>query len=454
MKPKITALLFAVLFATSIPAVATETCDKGSYSDIWNFCFDSVFPVRYAGNDMGSPDDEIGAPPGAHTTSNAWCKCGEDPYAYYGTASGYWEPARIVEVVRHPECSPTQGTQAEAQLKMLNQSVGKMVRKAEGSQSKLGNIGGTLQDTYNKYGSETFLHFHSWPVPDEILDIVDSLAMPNGRTLCADMARNASNNLETSITSLPWNASGSNRLLMNIYHPEYYWALDPIEGNKNFGSAVNSLLSVFRPISCTINTTGVGVNIDDYAYMLGGCFPDTLPTNGHHNEDNTLTATHSILQKSLIHSHSTGGYASLSTVHEGNDQVLCSPMPAIGFPRKSHYKFTMLFPYKESEESDSDDNDGNGQKSTDLMKEGKDGLNSSMTSIFSNKFTEEVQGQVMDWLGVGKTKCAHRFGASKTQWGASRHSQGDENAKYEEITSKKDHDAVYMVWRWVDCCWE
>ena len=76
-------------------------------------------------------------------------------------------------------------------------------------------------------------------------------------------------------------------------------------------------------------------------------------------------------------------------------------------------------------------------------------------NAISSTISDKVTGQVMDWLGVGKTKCAHRFGASKTQWGAKRNSQGDENAEnYKAITSNKYHDAAYMVWRWVDCCWE
>ena len=446
MNSKIKTIVATLLLASGVSAFAAETCDKGSYMDTFNFCLDSVYPYRIAGQDtFSSSNDEVEAPPGAHT--NSWCKCGEEPYAYYGTPSGYWEPARIVEVVRHPECSPTQGMQAEMQLKMMNKVAGELIRQAEGSQSKLGSIGQKARENYDEYGSEQFLHFHSWPVPDEVLDmvIVD-------RTQCADMARNASNSLETSITNLAWNASGNNRLLMNLYYPEYYYAFDPIENKLgSAGNAITALVTAMRPVSCAINTTGVGLMVDDYAYMLGGCFDNTLPTSGHHNANDTLSATHNILQRSLMLSARTGGYASLQTVHEGIDQVLCNPVPVMGFPKKSHYKFTMLFPYKESEESDGDDNDGNIAKSDSIMQGNIKDIGNSISSAISDKVT----GQVMDWLGVGKTKCAHRFGASKTQWGAKRHSQGDENAQsYEEITSNKDHDAAYMVWRWVDCCWE
>ncbi|MBR5940455.1 MAG: TraU family protein [Neisseriaceae bacterium] len=458
MKPnkKITTLLSAVLLASSVSAFAADNCDKGSSfgMDTWNFCWDSVFPWRIGGNDtMTSSNDEVEAPPGAHT--NSWCKCGEDPYAYYGIPSGYWEPTRIVEVVRHPECSPTQGIKAEMQLKILNGIAGTAIRKIEGSSSQLPTkVRKAANEAYDKYGSEEFLHYHSWPVPDEVLDVYSSI-----RTQCADMARR--DNLETSITDLPWNASGYNpkfggkgktRLLMNLYYPEYYLLLDPVEGLlKDKTAAAQIINGALRPLSCAANTTGVGLTADDYGYWLGGCFPETLPTSGHHNAKDTLTATHSILQKSVMHSARTGGYASMQTVHEGIDQVLCNPIPVTGFPKKSHYKFTMLFPYKESEESDGDDNNKNAQKSENIMQGGITEIGNAISSTISDKVT----GQVMDWLGVGKTKCAHRFGASKTQWGAKRNSQGDENAEnYKEITSNKDHDAAYMVWRWVDCCWE
>lgn len=462
-------IVATVLFASTVSAFAdnllTSVCDKpdgvmGGYLAQWDFCWDSIFPWRIGGNDIiTSSNDEVEAPPGAHT--NSWCKCGEEPYAYYGIPSGYWEPTRIVEVVRHPECSITQGIKGEMQLKVLNGIAGTAIRKIEGSSSQLpSNVRILANQAYDKFGSEEFLHFHSWPVPDEILDVYSGF-----RTSCANMARR--DNLETSITNLAWNASGYNpkfggksntRLLANFYYPEFYLLLDPIEGAlKDKAGIANIISGALRPLSCAANTTGVGLTADDYGYWLGGCFPETLPTNGHHNAKNTLTATHNILQKSIMLSARNGGYASVSTVHEGNDQVLCNPVPVMGFPKKSHYKFTMLYPYKEGEESDGDDNDGNTKKSEKAMS--GNGITSTISSVFSGeigeKIGDKVVGQVMDWLGVGKTKCAHRFGASKTQWGAKRHSQGDENAKsYEEITSNKDHDAAYMVWRWVDCCWE
>ncbi|MBO7082202.1 MAG: TraU family protein [Neisseriaceae bacterium] len=428
-------------------------CDKGNYLDIWDFCWDSVFPYRIGGVDtLESSNDSVKAPPGAHTAS--WCKCGEEPFAYYGIPTGYWEPARIVEVVRHPECSPTQGMKATLQLKLLNKTFGKLVRKTSGNESILpGAVADAASAAANKFGGgNNFRHFHSWPVPTEIKTVYSAL-----RTRCADMAQNSS--LETSITNFSWNASGFNpkwggknktRLLMNLYYPEYYMLLDPIEGLakgalSTVGNTVNSAL---RPLSCAANTTGVGLKADDLGYWLGGCFEDNLPTTGQTRAKDTLSATHNILERSIFLSARTGGYASKSTVHEGNDLTLCSPTPVLLAPKKSHYKFTMLFPYKESQESDDVDLLGMAKKSYDLI----EGDSASIGGVIS-AIGDGVTGKVMDWLGVANTKCSHRFGASKKTWGANKNSQGDIAATYEAITSKNDKDAAYMVWRWVDCCW-
>ena len=439
--------------------LSSNSCDKpsglvGGYLAQWDFCWDSVFPWRIAGNDtIESSNDEVGSPYGAHTKT--WCKCGEEPFAYYGIPTGYWEPTRIVEVVRHQECTVTQGLKAEAQLIILNNTLGKVVRRVSGNE---GDIPIDVRRKVNKIhdkmgGGNNFRHFHSWPVPSEISTIYSAF-----RTSCANMAEN--DRLETSIANFAWNASGHNpmfgktRLLMNIYYPEYFFLLDPLEGlSESLSSVTNTVNTVLRPLSCAANTTGVGLRADDMGYWLGGCFEDNLPTSGQTTANNTLSATHTALEKSIFLSARTGGYASKNTV--GNN-ALCSPTPVGIAPKKSHYKFTMLYPYKEGEESDGDDDQGNKQETNKIMGKNKGMIGGVMSLVGSGGeggIKDMIVGKVMDWVGVENTKCAHRFGASKSQWGAKRHAQGDPNSSYEQITSKNDNDAAYMVWRWVDCCW-
>ena len=85
------------------------------------------------------------------------------------------------------------------------------------------------------------------------------------------------------------------------------------------------------------------------------------------------------------------------------------------------------------------------------MKNNKTNIGGVISSVMSGG---SIVGKVMDWLDIESTTGAHRFGAAQSSWGANRHSQGDPNvASWESITNNNDHDATYIVWRWVDCCY-
>ena len=166
------------------------------------------------------------------------------------------------------------------------------------------------------------------------------------------------------------------------------------------------------------NTTGIGWGpVDDTAYWLGGCMGNNLPAAGSMSAaKNSIIGTSTILNRSLMMSNRTSGYASVSTV---GDKALCSPVP-VPYPSKSEFKASMLFPYPESGQSTGGQGGMNGQS-------GPAGM---------------LSGEVADFANIG-SRGAHRLGASNFAWAMGRSDQA---------LNENDSDAVYLLWRWVDCC--
>ena len=81
----------------------------------------------------------------------------------------------------------------------------------------------------------------------------------------------------------------------------------------------------------------------------------------------------------------------------------------------------MLFPYSES---------------------GSSGATSSSSGMDLNGLVKQVSGEVSSYLNIG-SRCAHRLGSSQLAWGTGRS---------ERAINDNDTDAVYLLWRWVDCC--
>jgi conjugal transfer pilus assembly protein TraU len=106
---KIFTLKLAVLFVFSSTGLYADsmnpTCpDARLFSGklITDICWSCIFPMRIGGFDMVSWDSPV--PPGAYDGAPI-CVCGDPPDIEIGVPFGFWEPARIIEVVRTPYCS-------------------------------------------------------------------------------------------------------------------------------------------------------------------------------------------------------------------------------------------------------------------------------------------------------------------------------------------------------------
>lgn len=410
---------------------------------IYSDCFSTAYPWRVAGNDIGDPEDEIGAPP--ISTTNTTCECKITDYIkFVGEPQGMWFPIRVVEVVRGDgSCSPTQG-----------QTTGKMM----GLVTKVLNAVGFNMDSRGTEMNSSdvdstqivgFKHFHSWKIDEDTYDMYTDIYDPSSRCF-NDMTKG--DDLETSVGNIYWSANDP--FFSNMLYPEYALEVAAIYAADTQSDKTKIPAStVLQAASCTMQTLGKGTGVDDMAYWQGGCYPDNLPANGHFlYAKNLADSSQLIVQRSVMFSGRTNGYAAHHTAYEktmvGNDWHICFSTPT-PFPHKSGYKFTMLKPYTEMED-ESDTSSGNSTadsnasfgKTGDFLKSG-------------NEFLGSLTGKVTDWIGAS-TKCAHRWGASSTRWGTGRNARnsGDYYESGNTVMPKesKDKDAVYIVWRWVECC--
>ena len=105
MKASLPVVALMCLTFAARPAAAEEYagCPNAgvlSAKLITDICWDCIFPLRIAGVSIGGGS----APPGA--ADGALCTCQDDAgLPAPGFTMGMWEPARLVELVRHPGCS-------------------------------------------------------------------------------------------------------------------------------------------------------------------------------------------------------------------------------------------------------------------------------------------------------------------------------------------------------------
>ena len=371
------------LNATGPDGDTSSSCSVAGYGTLMNFNYDSGFPLRIMGNTVVAGGD-VPHPPGA--TNRSVCKCGQEPFAVYGYTRGMWLPTRFVEVVRRADCSPVYGASVRPVLRQMAQLSGTL---------KPAILQSAGESSFGRYDT-SFRHFHSWAFPFN----------PYG---WSPRCFHKGGNLETSITHPTWSARDP--VFMNLLYPEWM-AIGNVANNPLFNLTTHTA-------SCVANTTGLGWGrVDDAAYWLGGCMGNNLPTTGSMSaEKNSIIGTSTILNRSILLSNRTGGYASVSTV---GDKALCSPVP-VPFPAKSEFKVSMLFPYPESQPANSSAADS--------------GINIGTLSA-------QLSGEVADFFKLAG-KGAHRLGASDFSWAVGRSDQALNN---------NDSDAVYLLWRWVDCC--
>jgi conjugal transfer pilus assembly protein TraU len=154
MRPVAHLGLAALGLAAAAPALAEPPprdllevldCDEGSLfgTDLFTgVCWDCVFPIRIGGVPLGGGGGDI--PAGA--ADQGTCLCQDTlGVPHVGVTISMWEPARAIEIVRNPGCSPILGG---AKLP----SAGLLRRGMHG-------------EAVHTQGDKAFFHYHYWSFP-------------------------------------------------------------------------------------------------------------------------------------------------------------------------------------------------------------------------------------------------------------------------------------------------
>ena len=348
-------LLLGISTLTANDAFAElGTCDDAGILDgsmITDIPWDSMFPIRLAGVTI-SPSGE-GRP--ANSTNKVMCAC-EDDLGFYvpGFTQSMWEPARLIELVRSPNCMMTLG--------------GSDIELTDGRMR-----GSTGQQ--DQYGGETaaFWHYHYYAFP---LLLMLEMVLPS--------------------------RCGDGYLSMDLL---YLSEIDPTWTDSELAFFANPEAAIFsNPISiaaCIADSAAalVGDPLDEL-FWCAGAWGEMYPFSGYVSGKSSVPT-----KTSLLATRSVGAlHRRLLARQTVGDDALCSA-PIFPTIPKSQYKMNMMYPVAER-----------GQSTVQ---------------------TESSDGTIQETV-VGSGG-AHVIGEPSVLWG-----------EWRNIPSKED--AVYMLWRYNDCC--
>ncbi len=270
--------------------------DSSMLTDVpWN----SMYPIKLAGFTVGPKGS--GAPDNA--SSKVFCACQDDLGVFVpGFTQSMYEPARLIEMVRQPDCMMALGG---AELKMTN---GRM----------RGTVGENEQDA-GEGASNAFWHYHYYAFPLLLM-------------------------LEMVVA----NRCGDGYMSMDLL---YLSEVDPTWNDSELGFFANPESAIFaNPISlaaCMVDAgaASVGKPLDELFWCAGawgGLYPLTgfISSKSSIPSKTSLLATRSVaaLHRRLLARQTVG------------DEALCSA-PLFPTIPKTQYKMNMMYPVAEREDS-------------------------------------------------------------------------------------------------------
>jgi conjugal transfer pilus assembly protein TraU len=99
-----TASLLSTLAISQTPSL--PTCTGKFMNPITDVCWSCIMPIKIGSTSLvGSEQEDNGSDAG----SNPFCFCNAGVNSKVGVKVSFWEPARVVEVVRSPYCFPSLG---------------------------------------------------------------------------------------------------------------------------------------------------------------------------------------------------------------------------------------------------------------------------------------------------------------------------------------------------------
>ena len=278
-------LLLSAIFARES---AAGVCQGGFANPITDICWSCMFPMTLGGTPLLTMDQEDTANPGGFL-----CACSNPPMI--GIKSGFWEPARRVDVTRTPYCFVSLG----------GVSLDPGIRAPEGE---------VRLQADNTKQSKWQAHWYVDPMLYYLEVVLDNPCMETGNFDVAYM---------TEIDPT-WNDDELTMLL----NPETFLFGNPIAQAACAGD-------------CVLATTGFGSNT---LFWCAGCNGSIYPFNGH------VQAHVSMVQASSLVAQRMTAKLHREFLMWGTygDDAMCGlyPQPVMD---KTQYKYHMLYPISQTE---------------------------------------------------------------------------------------------------------
>ncbi len=269
---------------------------------ITGVCWDCIFPISLAGGKIRAGDSVEQQPPeDANTQSTCSCpKNPHDPIAIPGLSVSFWEPARVIEVVRAPFCSPTL---AGTKLKDTWRGMGVRSSAQDGK--------GTNKAFYQ-------MHYMAFP----LLAILDMLL---------DASCNPDGYMDFDL----------------MYLTEF----DPTWGNDEMALAVNFETVLFaNPVAlaaCAVDATAATAGRPlKSMFWCAGAWGSMYPMTGNVAQGRSPVRTSSLLSARMLGKLHRLGLARKTV---GAETLCRAPFhPTI---HKTQYKLSMLYPVVEAKKN-------------------------------------------------------------------------------------------------------
>lgn len=283
-------LIFAWLLSAGI-ATAAGPCHGKFPNLISDICWRCLFPVSIGPAKMTAGQQDAGPSP------PMVCSCPAPPPVFirYGVGIGFWEPARLAEIVRTPYCSPTLGT-----------TLASLVAPS-----------GTNTQGAGESSKEAFYHAHWFTFP-----LLSWIGMAFTQAACASS---------------------------DSFDIAYLTELDPLWDDDELAFLINPEAVLFaNPIAqaaCIADTAAASVSFGvDALFWCSGSQGSVYPisgTSGHHvgGVDSSMLLTHRMIFK--MHRQGLG----MDTSTTG---AMCQAVPQ-PILRKNQYKSQMLYPIPQTQ---------------------------------------------------------------------------------------------------------
>ncbi|MDO8845329.1 MAG: TraU family protein [Methylicorpusculum sp.] len=315
-------LVILVVSQASIADEAINTTETDEISvekllcpdaDIWGkkmitgICWSCLFPVRLLGMTLYDMDNEI--PDGASEESFCVCnEAGDTPKL--GMTAGAWMPARLIEVVRKPYCSPSLGGIS------FNNGV---------------RLWGGHKEVEGDGSDKTFYNYHYWAYP--LFMILDLFT----QSFC--------------------NAGGFRNMdLMYMSELDPTWNIDELAFFTNPEAIVfaNPLAVAACTVDCAVTTAYQPLKS---LWWCAGCWGNLYPFVGNIASDGSPPRDSSLLSARVLAALHRRGLAHKTY----GDDAMCGGTIYPMIP-KQQYKLSMVFPIAEAkaEKEKAEKKDANG----------------------------------------------------------------------------------------------